>query len=173
MVRPGGEDDGYVYLRTGAHGINRSPDGRIYAVQAHSSNNPAHLWRFVPVPGQTRWYRIQNRATGNILDHYYGSSVRVVANLTEHPNHLWEVLPDMTGNYYHIVNKATGGVLGVGLGKVDVFSANISIGAGVYNAELDFQGVWDALSWSWGAVAGAPRDHFNLVNAAVDQGVDY
>ena len=174
VVKPEGAPEGYVYLRAvgASRGIDHYYGRSIRSIRAPSSAHHHHIWRFVPSEEHRGFFRIQNRATGKILDHYYGRDI-AAANLDEHPNHLWEVTPDLSGEHLQIVNKATGAVLGLLDDDVTAFRGHSSINAGVYNPALEFPGLWDALSWSWEQAPGARQDFFNLVNARLEQCVDF
>ncbi len=174
IIEQDGANQGYVYLRAAGTqlGLDHFYGRDIRPIASANSTHPNHLWKLIPAASDPRWYRIQNKATGGVLDHYYGQDIRT-AGLDEHPNHLWEILPDQSGNHYQIVNRATGAVLGIQNGDVDGFRASFSVGAGVYNPALDFDGVWDALLWSWETVDNAPEDFFNLVNIRSGQGLDH
>ncbi|MEM7382993.1 MAG: RICIN domain-containing protein [Bacteroidota bacterium] len=59
---------------------------------------------------------IANKATGMMLDHYYGKSIQAYNNDEDHPHHRWIIKPKQD-NTYAILNKATGKALDHYYGK--------------------------------------------------------
>lgn len=166
------KSDGYYYLKVAAKdvGIDHYYGRDIQPVHQADSGHPNHLWRFVPLESGSRWFRIQNKATGRILDHYHGRDIRT-APLDGHPNHLWELLPDKSGAYSTIVNKATGQALGYGDGDIKAYRGEHTIDVGAYNTALPFPTAWQNICWR--LTRDGSEDGFNLVNAVTGEALDH
>jgi len=172
------KDDGYFYINVvdSSVGIDHWYGERIEPVRKSDSDHPNHLWRFVPVgPYPYRWYKIQNKATGRALDHYYGNSIKD-APADEHPNHLWEVVPSRDGGHYcTIANKATGALLGYDSKHscINAFGGKEVLDAGIHNPE--FAIVCAAMNANWRFVQyGSDKSgSYNLVNIINNQALDH
>ena len=159
------KDDGYYYLKVPGHdvGIDHYYGRDIRPVRNSDSTHPNHLWRFDPAPSDpTRYFRIVNRATGAALDHYHGRSLKG-APVDEHPNHLWEVLPDQDGNTCCIANKATGGLLG--------YDAHYTVEVGHYNPTFAIPSSWNNVIWQLNRHDS--ESYHNLVNVLSGEAVDH
>ncbi len=168
--------EGYFYLNIIGKdwGIDHYYGKDIKLLTSYDYIHPQHMWKFVASENDPRWFRIQNKASGQILDHYDGQFLRAV-NLDEHPNHLWQILPNREGNGCHIINKATGAALGLDhKNRLNAYTNAISIGIniGSYNPNLQLPpGTWDNTYWKM--LRHEATEFHNLVNKVAGAALDY
>ncbi len=173
-LKPHGNDYYYLKIVGKNYGIDHYDGEEIKTISNSDSGHPNHLWRFVPSESDPRWFRIQNKATGQILDHYYGRELRA-AGFDEHPNHLWEVLPNRAGNGCAIINKATGAAMGLDhKSRLNAYTAGIkvSVNIGSYIESLQLPpNVWNNAHWK--ILRHESGVFHNLINKMTSQAVDY
>jgi len=161
--------NGYEY------GIDHYYGEDIKKVDCSQLNHPNHIWRFVPSKNDPQWFRIQNKASGKVLDHYYGRSL-AAANLDEHPNPLWQVLTSRDGNGVVLINQATGGALGLDRkSNLNAYNGlSITINVGVLNSDLAIPNevdLWKNINWKF--LNNSSSTFYNLINEVNTNAVDY